>query len=100
MQTVLSEAMDWLKGSRFGYTRRIEYLVHVYFQCYCSNNFFIAIYGKVKTIEISLKRTYLLNWIPISESVLIKRDGILLSFPMILDYSSLSNQIGKSRKGS
>jgi hypothetical protein len=45
----------------------------------------IGIFGKNKAIDIYFKRTYLLNWIPV-KSVLVKRDGVMLSLPMILDY--------------
>jgi hypothetical protein len=47
--------------------------------------FIIGIFGKNKAIDTYFKRTYLLNWIPV-KSVLVKRDGVMLSLPMILDY--------------
>ena len=44
------------------------------------------IYGKVRAIELVVKRISLLNWVPTPKSVLIKRNGMLFSLPMILDY--------------
>jgi hypothetical protein len=46
--------------------------------------FIIGIFGKNKAIDIYFKRTYLLNWISI-KSVLVKRDSVMLSLPIILD---------------
>lgn len=47
--------------------------------------FIIGIFGKARAADLYFKRTYLLNWIPI-KSVLVKRDGFMLSLSMILDY--------------
>jgi hypothetical protein len=47
--------------------------------------FIIGILGKNKAIDIYFKKNYFLNWIPV-KSVLVKRDGVMLSLAMILDY--------------
>ena len=86
MRSILSESISWLKGSKYGYTYKDKIVLFLYI----SNAiiiiiFIISIFGKNKAIDIYFKRTYLLNWIPI-KSVLVKRDGVMLSLPMILDY--------------
>src|SRR5829696_2884873 len=86
MRSILSESISWLKGSKYGYTYKDKIVLFLYI----SNAiiiiiFIIGIFGKNKAIDIYFKRTYLLNWIPV-KSVLVKRDGVMLSLPMILDY--------------
>jgi FkbM family methyltransferase len=86
MRSILSESISWLRGSKYGYTYKDKIVLFLYI----SNAiiiiiFIIGIFGKNKAIDIYFKRTYLLNWIPV-KSVLVKRSGVMLSLPMILDY--------------
>jgi FkbM family methyltransferase len=84
--SVLPEAISWLKGSKYGYTYKDKIALFLYIaNAIIIIIFIIGIFGKARAIDIYFKRTYLLNWIPI-KSVLVKRDGIMLSLPMILDY--------------
>jgi FkbM family methyltransferase len=84
--SVLAEVISWLKGSKYGYTSKDKIALFLYIaNAIIIIIFIIGIFGKARAIDIYFKRTYLLNWIPI-KSVLVKRDGIMLSLPMILDY--------------
>jgi FkbM family methyltransferase len=84
--SVLAETINWLKGSKYGYTYRDKIALFLYIgNAIIVIVFIIGIFGKARAADIYFKRTYLLNWIPI-KSVLVKRDGIMLSLPMILDY--------------
>jgi hypothetical protein len=84
--SVLAEVLGWLKGSKYGYTYRDKIALFLYIgNAIIVIIFIIGIFGKARAVDIYFKRTYLLNWIPI-KSVLVKRDGIMLSLPMILDY--------------
>jgi FkbM family methyltransferase len=84
--SVLSEAISWLKGSKYGYTYKDKIALFLYIaDAIIIIIVIIGIFGKARAIDIYFKRTYLLNWIPI-KSVLVKIDGIMLSLPMILDY--------------
>lgn len=83
---ILSEAISWLKGSKYGHTYKDKIILFLYiFNAIIIIIIIIGIFGKNKAIDIYFKRTYLLNWIPV-KSVLVKRDGVMLSLPMILDY--------------
>jgi hypothetical protein len=49
MQTVLSEAMDWLKGSRFGYARKDRIFLFMYiFNAIVVIIFLLQFMGKLK----------------------------------------------------
>lgn len=86
MVSVLAETINWLKGSKYGYTYRDKIALFLYIgNAIFVITFIIGIFGKARAADIYFKRTYLLNWIPI-KSVLVKRDGITLSLPMTLDY--------------
>jgi FkbM family methyltransferase len=87
MRSKLSEAIIWFKGSKYGYTYKDKIILFLYISNSIIIHIFITvIFGKNKTIlDIYFKRPYLLNWIPV-KSVLIKRDGVMLSLPLILDY--------------
>lgn len=86
MRSILSELISWLKGCRYGYTYNDKIVLFLYiFNAIIIIIFIIGIFGKNKLIDIYFKRTYLLNWIPV-KAVLVKRDGVMLSLPMILDY--------------
>lgn len=86
MVSVLAETVNWLKGSKYGYTFKDKIALVLYIgNAIIVTVFTIGIFGKARAADIYFKRTYLLNWIPI-KSVLVKRDGIRLSLPMILDY--------------
>lgn len=86
MASILSEAISWLRGSKFGYSYKDKIALLLYIgNAIIVIIFIIGIFGKTRAIDIYFRRTYLLNWIPI-ESVLVIRDGIKLSLPMILDY--------------
>lgn len=90
MKSVLAEAINWLNGSKYGYTYKDKIILFLYIvNAIIVIIFVVSIFGKVKIIDIYFKRTYFLNWIP-AKSVLIRRDGVLLSLPMILDYIILA----------
>ncbi|MGN6823292.1 MAG: FkbM family methyltransferase [Candidatus Nitrosocosmicus sp.] len=82
----MNEALDWLKGSKYGLKLRDKLILFLYIlNATIVLIFTYAIFGKDKTIEIYFNKNILLNWIPF-ESVTIERDGIKLSLPMIIDY--------------
>lgn len=84
--SVLAETINWLKGSKYGLSYRDKIALFLYIgNAIVVIIFIIGLFGKARAVDIYFKRTYLLNWIPI-KSVLVKRDGIRLSLPMILDY--------------
>jgi FkbM family methyltransferase len=87
MRSKLSEAISWFKGSKYGYTPKDKIILFLYISNAIIIIIFITgIFGKNKTLlDIYFKRPYLLNWIPV-KSVLVKRDGVMLSLPLILDY--------------
>lgn len=86
MVSVLAETINWLKGSKYGLSYRDKIALFLYIgNAIVVIIFIIGLFGKARAVDIYFKRTYLLNWIPI-KSVLVKRDGIRLSLPMILDY--------------
>jgi FkbM family methyltransferase len=86
MTSVVSEALDWLKGSKYGYKFKDKILLFLYIlNATIILIFTYAIFGKDKAIEIYFHRNPLLNWIPF-KSVVIEREGIKLSLPMIIDY--------------
>jgi hypothetical protein len=59
--------------------------------------FVVSIFGEVKIIDIYFRKSYLLNWIP-AKSVIIRRYGVLLSLPMILDYIILAKPDWEDRE--
>lgn len=90
MKSTLAEAINWLNGSRYGKTYKDKIMLFLYIvNAVIVIIFVVSIFGKAKIIDIYFKRTYLLNWIP-AKFVLIRRNGILLSLPMILDYIILA----------
>ena len=90
MKSTLVEAINWLSGSRYGKTYKDKIMLFLYIvNALIVIIFVVSIFGKAKIIDIYFRRTYLLNWIP-AKSVLIRRDRILLSLPMILDYIILA----------
>jgi FkbM family methyltransferase len=86
MTTALDEALDWLKGSKYGLKLKDKLILFLYIlNATIVLIFTYAIFGKDKVIEIYFNKNILLNWIPF-ESVTVERDGIKLSLPMIIDY--------------
>lgn len=86
MKSILAEAINWLDGSRYGKTYKDKIVLFLYIVNALIVIIFIAsVFGTSKVIDVYFKRTYLLNWVPV-KSVLIRRYGILLSLPIILDY--------------
>jgi hypothetical protein len=86
MTSVVSEALDWLKGSKYGYKFKDKILLFLYIlNATIILIFTYAIFGKDKAIEIYFHRNPLLNWMPF-KSVVIERERIKLSLPMIIDY--------------
>ncbi|HEU4444686.1 MAG TPA: FkbM family methyltransferase [Nitrososphaeraceae archaeon] len=86
MVSVVTETVNWLKGSKYGYTFKDKIALFLYIgNAIIFTVFIIGIFGKARAADIYFKRTYLLNWIPL-KSVLVKRNGIILSLPMTLDY--------------
>jgi FkbM family methyltransferase len=86
MASALYEALDWLKGSKYGYKLKDKAILFIYIL----NATIILIltysfFGKDKDIEIYFHRNLLLNWLPF-KSVVIQRDGVKLYLPMIIDY--------------
>ena len=86
MASALYEAFDWLKGSKYGYQLKDKAILFIYIL----NATIIliltySVFGKDKAIEIYFHRNLLLNWLPF-KSVVIQRDGVKLSLPMIIDY--------------
>lgn len=86
MTTALDEALDWLKGSKYGLKLKDKLILFLYIlNATVVLIFTYAIFGKDKAIETYFNKNILLNWIPF-ESVTVERDGIKLSLPMIIDY--------------
>jgi len=86
MRSKLSETISWFKGSKYGYTLKDKIILFLYISNAIIIIIFITgIFGKNKVMDIYFKRPYLLNWIPV-KSVLVKRDGIMLSLPLTFDY--------------
>src|SRR5919197_1247510 len=86
MTSTLSEALDWLKGSKYGYKFKDKIVLFLYIlNATIILIFTYAIFGKDKAIEAYFHRNLLLNWMPF-KSVVIEREGIKLSVPMIIDY--------------
>ena len=83
----LKETGQWLKGSEYGYRLKDKLTLFAYI---CNATFVVIISsiirGEDKAIDLSLKRTQWLNWMSRSESAVIKRNGVLLSLPLIMDY--------------
>ena len=86
MASAVSEALDWLKGSKYGYKFKDKIVLFLYIlNATIILIFTYAIFGKDKAIEAYFHRNLLLNWMPF-KSVVIEREGIKLSVPMIIDY--------------
>ena len=86
MTSAVYEALDWLKGSKYGHKFKDKILLFIYIlNATIILIFTYAIFGKDKAIEIYFHRSLLLNWIPF-KSVVIEREGVKLSLPMIIDY--------------
>jgi FkbM family methyltransferase len=84
--SAVSEALDWLKGSKYGYRFRDKIVLFLYIlNATIILIFTYAIFGKDKTLELYFHRSRLLNWMPF-KSVVIQREGIKLLLPMIIDY--------------
>lgn len=85
MKSIISETLTWLRGSKYGYKFMDKIILFIYIlNATIILIFTFTIFGKDKVIEIYFKRNHLLNWIP-AKSVVIEREGIILSLPMILD---------------
>lgn len=85
MKSIISETLTWLRGSKYGYKLMDKIILFIYIlNATIILIFTFTIFGKDKAIEIYFKRNHLLNWIP-AKSVVIEREGIILSLPMILD---------------
>jgi FkbM family methyltransferase len=85
VKSIISETLTWLRGSKYGYKFMDKIILFIYIlNATIILIFTFTIFGKDKAIEIYFKRNYLLNWIP-AKSVVIEREGIILSLPMILD---------------
>ena len=84
--SAVSEALDWLKGSKYGYRFRDKIVLFLYIlNATIILIFNYAIFGKDKTLELYFHKSRLLNWMPF-KSVVIQREGIKLLLPMIIDY--------------
>ena len=84
--SAVSEALDWLKGSKYGYKFKDKTVLFLYIlNATIILIFTYAIFGKDKTLEVYFHRSRLLNWMPF-KSVVIKREGVKLLLPMIIDY--------------
>src|SRR5919202_1072415 len=86
MTSAVSEALDWLKGSKYGYKLKDKIVLFLYIlNATIILIFTNAIFGKDKTLELYFHKSLLLNWMPF-KSVVIQIEGIKLSLPMIIDY--------------
>jgi FkbM family methyltransferase len=86
MVSAISEAVDWLKGSKYGYKFNDKIVLFLYIlNATIILIFTYAIFGKDKTLELYFHRSLLLNWMPF-KSVVIQREGVKLLLPMIIDY--------------
>ena len=87
----LKETAQWLKGSAYGYQFKDKIILFTYI-CNATVVMIISsmIHGEHRATDLSLKRTHWLNWMSGSEYVVIKRNGALLSLPLILDYVILA----------
>jgi FkbM family methyltransferase len=84
--SAVSEILDWIKGSKYGYKFKDKIVLFLYIlNASIILIFTYAIFGKDKTLELYFHRSRLLNWMPF-KSVVIQREGIKLSLPMIIDY--------------
>ncbi|MBV9669157.1 MAG: FkbM family methyltransferase [Nitrososphaeraceae archaeon] len=86
MTSAVSEALDWLKGSKYGYKFKDKIVLFLYIlNATIILIFTHVIFGKNKTLELYFHRSLLINWMPF-KSVVIEREGIKLLLPMIIDY--------------
>jgi FkbM family methyltransferase len=84
--TAVSEALDWLKGSKYGYKFKDKIVLFLYIlNATIVLIFTYAILGKNKALEVYFHKNLLLNWMPF-KSVVIEREGIKLSLSMIIDH--------------
>lgn len=98
MKHVLAEAVNWLNGCKYGYTYKDKIVLFLYTaNAVIVIIFVVSIFGEVKIIDIYFRKSYLLNWIP-AKSVIIRRYGVLLSLPMILDYIILAKPDWEDRE--
>jgi FkbM family methyltransferase len=89
-QSLANEAIDWLKGSRYGLSYRDKIILFLYIlNAIIILTIIDVIFGKERILQIYSTHAYLLNWIPI-DSITIKRDHIRLLLPLILDYIILA----------
>jgi FkbM family methyltransferase len=83
--SAVSEALDWLKGSKYGYKFKDKIVLFLYIlNATIVLIFTYAILGKNKALEVYFHKNLLLNWMPF-KSVVIEREGIKLSLSMIID---------------
>ena len=97
---LISETLGWLKGSKYGCRFRIKLLSS---SIYILNAtiiliFTLTIFGKDHSIEIILRE--LSTELDTCKSVIIEREEIKLSLPMILDCIILAKSESKKKKES
>jgi hypothetical protein len=86
MTSAVSEALDWLKGSKYGYKFKDKIVLFLYIlNATIILIFTYAIFGKDKALETYFHRNLMLNWMHF-KSVAIEREEIKLSLPTIIDY--------------
>lgn len=86
MASALHEALDWLKGSKYGYKLKDKAILFVYIlNATIVLILTYSIFGKDKALEIYFRKNRLLNWLPF-KTVVIQIDGVKRSLPMIIDY--------------
>jgi len=81
-----SQAIDWLKGCKFGssISDRLILFIYILSEIIILGSLYVIL-GKEKTSKSVLSKPRLLNWIPIKK-VNVNLDGILLSLPLVMDY--------------
>ncbi len=86
MKSTFEDMVEWLQGSKLGYSKMDKLALFAYIaNAVIVLGFFLLIFGRGKTWEISLSNPNLFNWIPVQE-ILIKIDDILLRLPVLIDY--------------
>lgn len=83
--------INWIRGYKFGYTVKDKLIL----LAFILNGIIVItllymIFGKEKTHKIVMNKPNILNWIPVKK-VIIKRDGVLLSVPTVIDYMMFVN---------
>jgi len=86
LKSIRSEIIDWIRGYKFGYTikDKIILLIYILNGIIILTLLYITL-GKKNTGKTILSKPNILNWIP-AKKVMIKRDGVLLLIPIVIDY--------------